>query len=654
LKKYGKGFGMYALIITFILLIVSINSVLNPPKNQEEYSFSKLITQIKQQEIARIEIITDSDTSSFGRAHIYFTKPNLPNAEVTSQSVEGKLKAELKPKPDQTIDIVDMRTFVSLVTDAVLLSDYETSGLIVTTTIQRTSWIVSMLPMIVTVVIAIFLLMFILQQMQSGGGGGKAMSFGKTKARVVLDDKNKLTFDEVAGLEEEKAELEEVVAFLKHPKKFVDIGAKIPKGVLLVGPPGTGKTYLAKAVAGEAGVPFFSISGSDFVEMFVGVGASRVRDLFEQAKKNLPCIIFIDEIDAVGRKRGAGLGGGHDEREQTLNQLLVEMDGFGVNEGIIIIAATNRHDILDPALLRPGRFDRHISVARPDVKGREAVLKVHCKGKKLSPEVDLNVVAKTTSGFTPADLANLLNESALLAARFDKPEIGMEELRKAYVKITVGTEKKSHVMSQKEKNITAYHEAGHALLHELLAEVDPTYLVSIIPTGMAGGYTMHLPGEDKSYSTKKFMEETLITFFGGRAAEAIVIKDITTGASNDIERATKIARNMVTKYGMSEELGPIQFGDDNDEVFIGRDLAHTRNYGEKVASVIDTEVKRIIKFAYDEAVRLINENIDVLHKIAELLLENEKVTGEEIRNLLPEGSVKGFVKEGFMVSDAEL
>jgi len=504
--------------------------------------------------------------------------------------------------------------------------------------------------MIIMAVISILLLFFIVQQMQGGSGGNRIMSFGKSRAKITVDDKKKIAFDQVAGLIEEKAELEEIVEFLKSPKKFTDIGARIPKGVLLIGPPGTGKTYLAKAVSGEAGVPFFSISGSDFVEMFVGVGASRVRDLFEQAKKNTPCIVFIDEIDAVGRRRGAGLGGGHDEREQTLNQLLVEMDGFGVNEGVIIMAATNRPDILDPALLRPGRFDRRVVVGRPDVKGRESVLLIHAKGKQMAEEVDFRVVAQTTPGFTPADLENLLNESALLAARANKKEIGMEDLRKAFVKIGMGTEKKSRVISDKERRVTAYHEAGHAILHEVLSELDPTYMISVIPTGMAGGYVMPLPGEDRDlYRTKKYMEQSIVSLLGGRAAEAIVIEDITTGASGDIEQATSFARNMVMKYGMSEALGPVQFGDDNEEIFIGRDLAHTRNYGEQVASLIDSEIKRIIDEAYKEALRIINQHLDILHQIADLLIQKEKVTGEEIRHLFPIGTIKDPVSGGLLI-----
>ena len=469
--------------------------------------------------------------------------------------------------------------------------------------------------------------------MRGGGAGGGIMNVGKARVKDERENKKTATFADVAGEDEEKEELKEVVEFLKSPDKFNSLGARIPHGVLLVGPPGTGKTLLAKAVAGEAGVPFFSISGSDFVEMFVGVGASRVRDLFEQAKKNAPSIVFIDEIDAVGRRRGAGLGGGHDEREQTLNQLLVEMDGFGINESVIIIAATNRADILDPALLRPGRFDRQVYVGRPDVKGREAILRVHAKGKPMASEVDLKVVAQTTAGFTGADLANLLNEAALLTARDGKKKIDMEEIQKALIKIGVGTEKKTRVISEKEKYITAYHEGGHAILFEVLSELDPVHSISIIPTGMAGGYTMPLPGEDRMYMTKMMMEQEIISLLGGRAAEELVIKDITTGASNDIERATSMARDMVTKYGMSELLGPIQFGGDNDEVFIGRDWGHARNYGEGVAATIDQEVNRIVTDAYREAKRLLQENMEMLHATAKLLVEKEKVTGDEFRSL---------------------
>lgn len=639
---------MYAMIIVLILLVVTVSTLLNPTKKVEQYSYSKLITQIKNNEISKIEIVREVDSANVGRVRVYLnTQQEEENLE--EQPIRERIRNENRPNYE-LVDLVDISSFVALIHDELLDAGYNPNDLTVITTLQRTSWITTMLPMIITVVIAIFLLMVIIQQIQGSGGSGRALSFGKTKARVNLDDKNKLTFKDIAGLEEEKAELEEVIEFLKNPKKFVEIGARIPKGVLLVGIPGTGKTYLAKAVAGEASVPFFSISGSDFVEMFVGVGASRVRDLFEQAKKNLPCIVFIDEIDAVGRRRGPGLGGGHDEREQTLNQLLVEMDGFGVNEGIIVMAATNRHDILDPALLRPGRFDRHIMVSPPDVKGREAVLKVHAKGKKLDEKVDLEAVAKTTAGFTPADLANLLNESALWAARNGKEKISMDDIKKAYVKVTCGTEKKSRVIIQREREITAYHEAGHAILHEVLDLMDPTYIISIIPTGHAGGYTMHIPDDDKSYHTKRFMEQTIVTLFGGRAAEEIIIKDITTGASNDIERATSIARSMVTKYGMSKELGPILFGRETEDVYTG---SGSKNYGSKVQSLIDEEVKRIITEAYDESIRIINQHIDVLHKMAKLLLEKEKITGEEVRDLFPYGVLINKRKtESFLTTES--
>ncbi|OON94515.1 MAG: cell division protein FtsH, partial [Epulopiscium sp. Nele67-Bin001] len=479
----------------------------------------------------------------------------------------------------------------------------------------------------------IFVMVFFMQQMQGSGGGGRVMSFGKSKAKMTIDDKGSTTFKDVAGLEEEKEEVTELVDFLKNPRKYTEVGARIPKGVLLVGPPGTGKTLLAKAVAGEAAVPFFSISGSDFVEMFVGVGASRVRDLFEQAKKNAPAIVFIDEIDAVGRKRGAGLGGGHDEREQTLNQLLVEMDGFGINEGVIIMAATNRADVLDPALLRPGRFDRQVVVGRPDVKGREAILKVHAKGKPLNEDVDIKVIARTTPGFTGADLANLMNEAALLTARHNKRAIDMEEVQKAFIKITVGTEKKSHLVTDKERRITAYHEVGHALIHEVLPNLDPVHSVSIIPTGFAGGYTMPLPREDKMYMSKSRMLNEIVSLLGGRAAEEIIFGDITTGASNDIERATQIARDMVTKYGMSQ-LGPIKYGDEQGEVFLGRDFNHTRNYSEDIATKIDVHIREIVENAYQEALEILREHIDTLHYASEMLIKKEKITGNEFRMLM--------------------
>ena len=462
------------------------------------------------------------------------------------------------------------------------------------------------------------------------GGTGKTMSFGKSKARMSgVDDKNRVTFKDVAGVEEEKEELEEIVEFLKNPKKFTDMGARIPKGVLLVGQPGTGKTLLAKAVAGEAGVPFFIMSGSDFVEMFVGVGASRVRDLFEQAKKNAPCIIFIDEIDAVGRQRGAGLGGGHDEREQTLNQLLVEMDGFGTNEGVIVLAATNRPDILDKALLRPGRFDRQIIVPAPDVLAREKILEVHSKNKKIADDVDLKIIAKNTSGFSGADLENVLNEAALLAARRDLTQIGMKEIEDAMVKVTMGPEKKTRVRSEKENKLVAYHEAGHAVVSRFLESQDPVHQISIVPRGMAGGYTMYRPTEDKSFMSKTEMEENIVSLLGGRVAEKLILDDISTGASNDIERASKIARDMVTKYGMSERIGSIMFGSGQEEVFLGRDFAQSKNYSEETAGIIDEETKKIIDAGYNRAVQILSDNIDKLHAVAKVLLEKEKIDSEE-------------------------
>lgn len=476
--------------------------------------------------------------------------------------------------------------------------------------------------------------LFMRKAMSGFGDGGKGMAFGKAKIKNMNDEKRKTTFADVAGADEEKEELKELVEFLKNPKKYNELGARIPKGVLLVGPPGTGKTLLARAVAGEAGVPFFSISGSDFVEMFVGVGASRVRDLFEQAKKNSPCIIFIDEIDAVGRQRGAGLGGGHDEREQTLNQLLVEMDGFGINEGVIMIAATNRPDVLDPALMRPGRFDRQVIVGHPDIKGREDILKVHSKGKPLAPDVDLSTIAKSTAGFTGADLENLLNEAALLAARRDLKAITMEEIQEATIKVVVGAEKKSRVMSEKEKKLTAYHEAGHAVVTYFCPTQDPVHQISIIPRGMAGGYTMSLPTEDRSYKSRTEMEESVEVLLGGRVAEALIIGDISTGASNDIKRATEIANSMVTKYGMSDTLGPIAYGSDNDEIFIGRDMGHVKNYSEKIAAQIDTEVSGIITNSYNKTEDILRDHIDKLHEVAKYLFINEKMSSEDFYKIM--------------------
>lgn len=502
---------------------------------------------------------------------------------------------------------------------------------------------VSYLPTVLLLVMLIAFWVMFMQQGQGGGGNRGVMNFGKSRAKMATPDKKKVTFNDVAGAEEEKEELAEIVEFLRQPKKFIEMGARIPKGVLLVGPPGTGKTLFAKAIAGEAGVPFFSISGSDFVEMFVGVGASRVRDLFEQAKKNSPCIIFIDEIDAVGRQRGAGLGGGHDEREQTLNQLLVEMDGFGVNEGIIIVAATNRPDILDPALLRPGRFDRQILVGAPDVKGREDVLKVHSKNKPLADEVKLDVLAKRTPGFTGADLENLMNEAALLAVRNNKKKIGMMELEEAITRVIAGPEKKSRVISEKDRKLTAFHEAGHAVVMKLLPNADPVHQISIIPRGMAGGYTMPLPDEDRAYMSKSRLEDEMVGLLGGRVAEKLVIGDISTGAKSDIERASAIARKMVMEFGMSEELGPISFGSGHDEVFIGRDFGKSRNFSEEVAATIDSEVRRLIDEAYSKAQKLLTDNMDKLTRVAEELLKREKLEAQEFNTIFEGGTLEEVI-----------
>ena len=608
MNKYLKPIGIYVLIFVVILAALAYTGPqILPQRNdaaQEEYVYSDLLKELDENNVASVEVSRRTEVGDYGTAEATLKDGSVIRVDVPSISVLQQVLDEKALTNDVKIDVGDL---------------------------QRESMLSQVVPSLIMMIVMIIIFILLFNRMQ--GGGGKMNNFGKSKAKMSVDGESNVTFDNVAGCDEEKGELEELVEFLKAPKKFTELGARIPKGVLLVGPPGTGKTLLAKAVAGEAGVPFFSISGSDFVEMFVGVGASRVRDLFEQAKKNAPSIVFIDEIDAVGRRRGAGLGGGHDEREQTLNQLLVEMDGFGINESVIIIAATNRADILDPALLRPGRFDRQVYVGRPDVKGREAILRVHAKGKPMASEVDLKVVAQTTAGFTGADLANLLNEAALLTARDGKKKIDMEEIQKALIKIGVGTEKKTRVISEKEKYITAYHEGGHAILFEVLSELDPVHSISIIPTGMAGGYTMPLPGEDRMYMTKMMMEQEIISLLGGRAAEELVIKDITTGASNDIERATSMARDMVTKYGMSELLGPIQFGGDNDEVFIGRDWGHARNYGEGVAATIDQEVNRIVTDTYREAKRLLQENMEMLHATAKLLVEKEKVTGDEFRSL---------------------
>lgn len=608
-----KGSMLYLIIVGILLVAILFGANQNFVSQKQQLNLGDFITNLSSGNIAKMDVELASDGST---AYVSF-----------------KLKDQGNYVASEGIVPMDQSAFFDYVLKEVppeLMATWEFDGYV-----QQPSLFFPILQIVLIVGMFIFIMVFFMQQMQGGGGGGGrgVMSFGKSKAKMTVDDKGSTTFKDVAGLDEEKEEVAELVDFLKNPRKYTEIGAKIPKGILLVGPPGTGKTLLAKAVAGEAQVPFFSISGSDFVEMFVGVGASRVRDLFEQAKKNAPAIVFIDEIDAVGRKRGAGLGGGHDEREQTLNQLLVEMDGFGINEGVIVVAATNRADILDPALLRPGRFDRQVVVGRPDVKGRESILKVHAKGKPLNEDVDLKVIARTTPGFTGADLANLMNEAALLTARHNKRAIDMEEVQKAFIKITVGTEKKSHLVTDKEKRITAFHEVGHALIHELLETLDPVHSVSIIPTGFAGGYTMPLPKEDKLYMTKTRMLDEIVSLLGGRAAEELVFGDITTGASNDIERATNIARDMVTKYGMSE-LGPIKFGDEQEEVFLGRDFSHQRNYSEDVATAIDHHIRSIVEDAYDKSKQLLTDNMDTLNRASEVLLTKEKITGHEFRKIM--------------------
>lgn len=571
----------------------------------------------------------------------YFEKGLIPEytLNLSNGSFTYKLKGDDGKTTDKQLTVPDVEMFMKDIHPQVIEHNRtHPADLIKAKYVSGSAgtWLWNLLPTALLLVAIVLLFLFMTRRMNQTmtSETNRAMSFGKAKVKNAKDEKRKTTFDDVAGAEEEKEELMEIVEYLKAPSKFDTLGARIPKGVLLVGPPGTGKTLLGRAVAGEAGVPFLSISGADFVEMYVGVGASRVRDLFEQAKKNSPSIIFIDEIDAVGRHRGAGMGGGHDEREQTLNQLLVEMDGFGINEGVIILAATNRPDILDPALLRPGRFDRQVVVGYPDKKGREAILKVHARGKPLAPDVDLSVIAGTTVGFTGADLENLLNESALLAARRDKKAITMDEIEEATIKVLVGGEKKSRKMSDKEKKLTAYHEAGHAVATYYLEGQDPVHQVSIIPRGLAGGFTLHLPKEDKSYASMKEMLDSLVVLMGGRVSEALALDDISTGASNDIARATKTARDMVTKYGMSGKLGPVSFANESDEVFFGRDYSHIRNYSESVASEIDEEVNRIISEAYSRAGAIMNEHMDKLHKVAARLLEAEKIDGEEFLALM--------------------
>ena len=601
MKKGIKTLAMW--LIIGVIVIILLSSIME--NSSSKMTYSELITNIENGEVENIKISSDGNLATVKlKSSKLEREVNLPSVDSFMNYIEEDLKTGEFSLEEEKESI--WITVLSLITPFGLL-------------------------------IIFFIFWFL---MLSGGNQNSArgsMSFGKSKARLVnAGEKNRVTFDDVAGVDEEKEELQEIVEFLKNPKKFTDMGARIPKGVLLVGQPGTGKTLLAKAVAGEAGVPFYIISGSDFVEMFVGVGASRVRDLFEQAKKSAPCIIFIDEIDAVGRQRGAGLGGGHDEREQTLNQLLVEMDGFSDNEGVIILAATNRPDVLDKALLRAGRFDRQIVVSSPDVKAREQILEVHARKKKLSDDVDLKVIAKNTSGFAGADLENVLNEAALLAARKNYKEIGMKEIEDAMVKVTMGPEKKTRVRSEKENRLVAYHEAGHAVVSRYLETQDPVHQISIIPRGMAGGYTMYRPTEDKSFMSKTEMEENIVSLLGGRVAESLILNDISTGASNDIERATQIARNMVTKYGMSERVGTIMFGGGQGEVFLGRDFAQTKDYSEETAGIIDEEVKKIVDIAYNRAKAILTEHVDKLHAVASVLLEKEKIEGEEFDQIFSE------------------
>ena len=589
-------------LIFLIIFIVLISSIMDNSSNKLAYS----------------ELLADME------------KGTVTSIEIQDGGEKALVELEGDSVPKE-VNIPDINSFMTYAQEILKTNSY-------TLTERPESVFMKGLYLIIPFGIIVIVLLFGLLLINPGNqGGNKTMSFGKSRARMTNGaEKTKVTFNDVAGVDEEKEELEEIVEFLKTPKKFTDMGARIPKGVLLVGQPGTGKTLLAKAVAGEAGVPFFSISGSEFVEMFVGVGASRVRDLFEQAKKNAPSIIFIDEIDAVGRQRGAGLGGGHDEREQTLNQLLVEMDGFGTNEGVIVLAATNRPDVLDKALLRPGRFDRQIVVSAPDVKAREQILEVHARKKKLAEDVDLKTVARNTSGFAGADLENVLNEAALLAARRNLDCIGMKEIEDAMVKVTMGPEKKTRVRSEKENKLVAYHEAGHAVVSRYLPTQDKVHQISIVPRGMAGGYTMYRPAEDKSFRSKTEMEESIVSLLGGRVAEKLILDDISTGASTDIERATAISRAMVTKYGMSERLGTITFGADQEEVFLGRDLAHAKEYSEETAAIIDEEVKKIVDAGYEKAINILSEHVDKLHAVAKVLLEKEKIDGDEFDKIFAE------------------
>ena len=603
MKKYFRGLTFYILI--FIIILYFVRIYWQQPQEIVEFNFTQLLSEIQEGNISTVDMAENriSGTLSDGMQFEAY----IP--EMMGDSF-GDYVFNLAQEEGAVIALEGIPPI-------------------------ETPWFVDILPSVF--MILIFVVFWFVFMQNSQGGGSKVMSFGKSKAKLNKPDEGKIiNFSDVAGLKEEKEEMEEIVDFLKHPKKYVDLGARIPKGILMVGPPGTGKTYLSRAVAGEAGVPFYNISGSEFVEMFVGVGASRVRDLFDTAKKNPPCIIFIDEIDAVGRKRGAGLGGGHDEREQTLNQLLVEMDGFGDHEGIIIMAATNRPDILDPALLRPGRFDREVTIGIPDIKEREEMLRLHAKNKPLGEDVDFKVLARRTPGFTPADLENILNEAALLSARKNYKNITMKAIEDATTKVIAGVEKKSRVVSERERKITAYHESGHALLARLLPDMDPVHQVTIIPRGRAGGFTMQLPSEDRSYMTKKRMEKDLIVFLGGRIAEKIILDDISTGAQNDLSRVTKVARAMVTKYAMSENLSQMSY-EDGEEVFLGRDMTTKQNYSEHVAAEIDREVRRIVDNAYDEAYRLLSENIDKLHDMARALLEYETIHSEEFEIVFTEG-----------------
>lgn len=598
-----KGYGFYLVVLAIIVLAIylSDNFEIN---NEDAYTYARFVNDVEGERVSYVDI--------------------YPNEEVNTGEVRVKF---INNDQKDSFNVSDVGVIEDILNEANI--EFRMHD------ISKPNWFLStVLPYILMFIIVIALFSFLSSQASVGGGNSKVMNFGKSRAKMTTDENKKTTFKDVAGLDEEKEELREIVDFLKSPKKYIEVGARIPKGVLLVGPPGTGKTLLAKAVAGEAGVPFFSISGSDFVEMFVGVGASRVRDLFEDAKKNSPCIVFIDEIDAVARRRGTGMGGGHDEREQTLNQLLVEMDGFGANEGIIVMAATNRVDILDPAILRPGRFDRKVSVGRPDVKGREEILQVHTKGKPLGDNVDLKVIAQTTAGFTGADLENLMNESAIGAAKENRSFIVDEDIKKAFIKVGIGTEKKSKVISDKEKRITAYHEAGHAILFHVLPDVGPVYTVSIIPTGNgAAGYTMPLPERDDMFHTKGRMLQEIIVSLGGRAAEEMVLDDVTTGASQDIKDATKTAKAMITRFGFSDVIGMVNYEQDGDEVFIGRDWGHTKSYSQNVANKIDEEVRKLIDESYAEAKRILSENREVLDACADFLIEKERISREEFEGL---------------------